>query len=81
MTGQDGCDVAELPAVVDDGLAQVGPAALDVGTDPLGDGGSDLLVGGVGHVVHGGGNRPCSASRGPAWRWATEAPVAKRWVR
>src|SRR6266496_2812059 len=49
VRSEEGRDVAELPAVVDERFAQVGPAALDVGADPLGDDGSGLLVWGVGH--------------------------------
>ena len=80
MAGQDGCDVAGLPAVAHDGLAEAGPAASDVGDDPLGDGGPGLLVGCVGHAVHdgcgGAGSRKAEA-RG-WYRWPAAAAQVLR---
>jgi hypothetical protein len=45
MAGQERGDVAVLAAVADEGLAESGPAACDVGGDPPGDGVPGLLVG------------------------------------
>ena len=55
VAGQEGGDVAVPSAVADDGLAEAGPAARDVGDDPLGDGGAGLRAGCVWHAVHDGG--------------------------
>ena len=49
LAGQAGRDVAELPAVGHDRLAEVGPALGDVGGDPRGDGGAGLWAGAIGH--------------------------------
>ncbi len=45
VAGQEGGDVAVPSVVADDGLAEAGPAARDVGDDPLGDGGAGLRAG------------------------------------
>jgi hypothetical protein len=55
LTREAGGDVAELPAVGHDRFAEVGPALLDVGDDPRGDGGAGLRAGVVGHGSHDGG--------------------------
>jgi hypothetical protein len=54
VAGEVSRDLAELAAEGHDRFAEVGPALLDVGGDPRGDGGTGLRVGGVGHVVHDG---------------------------
>src|SRR6185437_382330 len=70
IAGQLGGDVAESSAVAEDGCAEAGPAAPDVGDDPPGDGGPGLLVGCFWHAVHDGGGRaepPGGGRPGAAW--------------
>jgi hypothetical protein len=64
VAGQEGRDVAVPSAVAHDGLAEVGPAARDVGDDPLGDCGPGLRVGCAGHVFHDGCGLAVAARRG-----------------
>jgi hypothetical protein len=60
--------------VADDGLAEAGPAAPDVGDDPPGDGGPGLLVGCFWHAVHDGGGRADPPGRGrPGAAWMKTA--------
>ena len=62
VAGQQRGDVAVLPAVADEGLAEAGPAGRDVGGDPPGDGVAGLLVWHLRHAVHDGRRgwrRPC----------------------
>jgi hypothetical protein len=75
VAGQDGRDVAELPAVAHDGIAEAGPAARDVGDDPLGDSGAGLLIGRTGHAVHNGSRGKAAypgllATRRGTWGYA-----------
>ena len=49
LSGEACRDVAELSAVGHVRFAEVGPALLDMGGDPRGDGGADLWAGGVRH--------------------------------
>ena len=62
VPGQQRGDVAVLPAVADEGLAEAGPAGRHMGDDPPGDGVPGLLVWRLRHAVHDGRRgrrRPC----------------------
>ena len=65
VAGQAGRDVAELSAVGYVRFAEVGPAPLDVGGDPRGDGGAGLRAGLLGHAVHDGLSRMVACPREP----------------
>ena len=79
MAGQDGCDVAELSAVADHGLAQAGPAAFDVGVEALGDGSSGLLIRGVGHALMVALPGQVALPAVPS-AWRNRRSVMRRWV-
>src|SRR5258706_3817737 len=51
---QDGVDVAELAPEPHQGCPEAGPAALDVGGDPCGDGGAGGLIDSGWHGIHDG---------------------------
>src|SRR5260221_7142854 len=78
---QDGVDVAELATEPHQGCPEAGPAALDVGGDPCGDGGAGGLIdrgwAGIhyGRAVTGGGRRlPPRAPRPPRGARPPRAP-------
>jgi hypothetical protein len=62
VAGQERGDLTVPPAVADEGLAEAGPAAGDMGSDPRGDGVPGLLVRCLRHAVHD-GRRAVAACR------------------